>query len=154
VDIALVCVADVLVGLSFGAISVSGGLSPWVPVLMSLVVFAGGAQFAAVGAVLAGGSPAAGLLAGLVLNARLLPFAVAVAVLAVLVLAAGTYALRLLGPVLRHRLRVPDHVERLLGDAATVLLVAAVLAVRRAPFPVVVLAAAGTTAVLRLLGAR
>jgi 4-azaleucine resistance transporter AzlC len=77
-DIALVCVADILVGLSFGAITVSGGLPPWLPVTMSLLVFAGGAQFAAVGAVLAGGGAYAGVLAGLVLNARLLPFGTAV----------------------------------------------------------------------------
>ena len=38
-DIALVCVADVLVGASFGAISVSGGLSWWVLVLLSVLVF-------------------------------------------------------------------------------------------------------------------
>jgi 4-azaleucine resistance transporter AzlC len=78
-DIGLVCAADVLVGLSFGAITVSGGLPTWLPVVMSLLVFAGGAQFATVGAVLAGGSASAGVLAGLVLNARLLPFGVAVA---------------------------------------------------------------------------
>lgn len=78
-DIGLVLVADVLVGASFGAISVSGGLPGWVPVAMSLLVFAGGAQFAAVGVVLAGGSVAAAVVAGLVLNARLLPFGFAVA---------------------------------------------------------------------------
>ena len=78
-DIALVVVADVLVGASFGAISVSGGLPWWVPVVLSVVVFAGGAQLAAVGVVLAGGGAAAGVLAGLVLNARLLPFGFAVA---------------------------------------------------------------------------
>ncbi|WP_344980668.1 AzlC family ABC transporter permease [Streptosporangium fragile] len=78
-DIALVCLADMLVGASFGAIAVSGGLPLWVPVAMSLLVFAGGAQFAAVGVVLAGGGPAAGVVAGLVLNARLLPFGFAVA---------------------------------------------------------------------------
>ena len=78
-DIALVCVADVLVGASFGAISVSGGLNWWVPVLLSVLVFAGGAQFAAVGVVLAGGSAFAAVVAGLVLNARLLPFGFAVA---------------------------------------------------------------------------
>ena len=77
--VALVCVADAVVGASFGAISVSGGLPFWVPVAMSVLVFAGGAQFAAVGAVLAGGSPWAGVLAGLVLNGRLLPFGIAVA---------------------------------------------------------------------------
>ena len=77
-DIALVCLADAVVGVSFGAITVSGGLPAWQPVLMSLVVFAGGAQFAAVGAVLAGGSATAGALAGLVLNVRLLPYGFAV----------------------------------------------------------------------------
>lgn len=73
-DIALVCLADAIVGLSFGAIAVAGGLELWVPVAMSLFVFAGGAQFAALGVVLAGGSPAAGVMAGLVLNMRLLAF--------------------------------------------------------------------------------
>ncbi|HWC82341.1 MAG TPA: AzlC family ABC transporter permease [Pseudonocardiaceae bacterium] len=78
-DIALVCLADAIVGASFGAISVSGGLHPWVPIVMSVLVFAGGAQFAAVGVVLAGGSPVAAVLAGLILNARHLPFGFAVA---------------------------------------------------------------------------
>jgi len=78
-DIALVCAADALVGLSFGAITVSGGLPGWLPVALSVLVFAGGAQFAAVGAVLAGGGAASGVVAGLILNARLLPFGVAVA---------------------------------------------------------------------------
>jgi predicted branched-subunit amino acid permease len=46
---------------------------------MSLVIFAGGAQFAALGVVLAGGSPVAAVLAGLVPNARMLPYGFAVA---------------------------------------------------------------------------
>lgn len=78
-DIGLVCVAGAIIGLSFGAISVSGGLPVWAPITMSLLVFAGGAQFAAVGVALAGGSPVAAVAAGLVLNARLLPFGFAVA---------------------------------------------------------------------------
>jgi len=78
-DVALVCLADVVVGASFGAVTVGGGLPWWVPVAMSVLVFAGGAQFAAIGVVLAGGSPAAAVLAGLVLNARLLPYGFAVA---------------------------------------------------------------------------
>ncbi|MFG1998755.1 AzlC family ABC transporter permease [Spirillospora sp. NPDC048911] len=77
-DIALVCVADALVGASFGAIAVSGGLDAWVPITMSLLVFAGGAQFAAIGVVLAGGGAVAAVATGLVLNARLLPFGFAV----------------------------------------------------------------------------
>lgn len=78
-DIALVCLADALVGASFGAISVSGGLPLWVPVVMSLLVFAGGSQFAAVGVVLSGGGALAAVATGLVLNARLLPFGFTVA---------------------------------------------------------------------------
>ncbi|WP_425528035.1 AzlC family ABC transporter permease [Yinghuangia seranimata] len=77
-DIALVCVADALVGASFGAIAVSGGLAWWIPVAMSVLVFAGGAQFAAVGVVLSGGGPAAAVATGLVLNTRLLAFGFAV----------------------------------------------------------------------------
>jgi branched-subunit amino acid transport protein len=96
---------------------------------------------------------------------------------ALLVLAAGTHAFRVAGPLLRDRLTMPDHVERLTNDAATVLLVALavtaaftqghelagwarpsgvavalLLVLRRAPFPVVVVAAAATTALLRLCG--
>ncbi|MGW6912640.1 AzlD domain-containing protein [Kitasatospora sp. NPDC054939] len=92
-------------------------------------------------------------------------------------LAVGTLAFRLAGPLLGHRLTVPDRVQRLLSVAAAVLLVALVatgaltqgqdfagwarpagvlvalvLALRRAPFPLVVVAAVGTTALLRLCG--
>jgi predicted branched-subunit amino acid permease len=78
-DIGLVALADGVVGLSFGAIAVSGGQPSWVPLAMSTAVFAGGAQFAALYIVLGGGAPAAAALAGLVLNTRLLPFGFAVA---------------------------------------------------------------------------
>lgn len=78
-DVGLVCVADGIVGVSFGATSVGGGLDWWVPVTLSLLVFAGGAQIAAVGVVLAGGSPLAAVLAGAVLNTRLFPYGFAVA---------------------------------------------------------------------------
>lgn len=95
----------------------------------------------------------------------------------ILALAVGTYGLRLAGVVLRDRLDLPAGVRRLLPIAAAALLAAlavtaalteagafagfarpagvlvgAVLAWRRAPFVVVVLAAAGTAAVLRLCG--
>lgn len=98
-------------------------------------------------------------------------------VLAVVALAVGTYALRLAGVVLADRLRLPDQISRLLPMAAVALLAAlavtaalteagqaagvarpagvlvgVVLAWRRAPFVVVVLAAAATAAGLRLLG--
>jgi len=78
-DVALVCLADGIVGVSFGATAVAGGQPGWLPVLMSLVVFAGGAQFAALGVVLAGGSPVAAVAAGALLNTRLLPYGLGVA---------------------------------------------------------------------------
>lgn len=71
--------ADGVVGVSFGAIAVAGGQPAWVPLAMSPAVFAGGAQFAALYIVLGGGSAVAALVAGLVLNARMLPFGFAVA---------------------------------------------------------------------------
>lgn len=97
--------------------------------------------------------------------------------MAVLGLAAGTYAMRLAGPLLAQRLTVPEQAQRLLGLSATALLAAlvataaltdasgfagwartigvavgAVAALLRAPFVVVVLLAADTTAALRALG--
>jgi branched-subunit amino acid transport protein len=95
----------------------------------------------------------------------------------VLLLAAGTYAFRLSGVLLAGRVTMPDRVRRLLPLAAAVLLAALaataaltegggfagvarpagvlvglVLAWRRAPFLLVVVAAAVTAAGLRLLG--
>ncbi|MBQ1093542.1 AzlD domain-containing protein [Streptomyces sp. B93] len=95
----------------------------------------------------------------------------------ILALAVGTYAFRLVGPVLHGRVQLPVRVQELLSAGAVVLLVAllatgalteggdwagwarpagvlagGVLAWRRAPFLVVVLGAAITTAALRALG--
>jgi len=95
----------------------------------------------------------------------------------ILVLGAGTYALRVAGPLLGERLSPSPAARRLLERAAVVLLtaltalaaltqdgglagaarpagvlVAGALAWRRAPFLVIVLSAAATTAALRLLG--
>lgn len=78
-DISLVCAAGGVVGVSFGAISVAGGLPVWVPVVMSLVVYAGAAQFSAVGILLAGGGPFAAAATGLLLNTRNAAFSLAVA---------------------------------------------------------------------------
>ncbi|WP_067497871.1 AzlD domain-containing protein [Actinoplanes sp. TFC3] len=97
----------------------------------------------------------------------------------ILVLALGTYLMRLSGVLLRERLELSDQVQRLLPMAAAALLAAlagtaalmqasgfagvarpagvavgALLAWRRAPFVVVVLAAAATSALLRLAGVR
>ncbi|MGK5674210.1 AzlC family ABC transporter permease [Micromonospora sp. URMC 106] len=77
-DVAALGAAMVAVGASFGAVAVAAGLPAWATVAMSLLVFAGGAQFMAVGLV-AAGSPLAAVLAGLLLNARHLPFGLALA---------------------------------------------------------------------------
>ncbi|WLW53010.1 AzlC family ABC transporter permease [Streptomyces sp. YU58] len=78
-DSALVWFASGIVGVSFGAIAVADGLPVWVPVVMSLVVYAGSAQFSAVGVLLAGGGPAAATATGLLLNTRTVAFSLAVA---------------------------------------------------------------------------
>lgn len=98
---------------------------------------------------------------------------------AILALAVGTYTMRLSGVLLRERLELSDSLLRLLPMAATALLAAlaataaltesggfagvarpagvavgALLAWRRVPFVLVVLAAAGTAALLRAIGTR
>ncbi|MFF7154876.1 AzlD domain-containing protein [Streptomyces sp. NPDC008139] len=98
--------------------------------------------------------------------------------LATVALGAGTFAFRFAGPVLRARVTLSPRLERLMALCVVVLLAALVAtsglteghgfagvarpagvavgglcAWRRAPFLVVVLAAAATTAALRLLGA-
>lgn len=78
-DVALICVAAALVGASFGAIAVGSGLPVWLPMLMSVVVFAGAAQFMFVGIVATGGNPIAAMAAGLLVNVRHVPFGFAVA---------------------------------------------------------------------------
>ncbi|MET8146815.1 AzlC family ABC transporter permease [Actinoplanes sp. NPDC049668] len=76
-DAAAIAAAMVAVGASFGAIAIAYGMPAWVPFLMSTAVFAGGAQFLAVG-LIAAGNPLAAVAAGLLLNARHLPFGLAV----------------------------------------------------------------------------
>jgi 4-azaleucine resistance transporter AzlC len=78
-DAAALGAAMVVVGASFGALAVSAGVSTLTAVAMSLLVFAGGSQFLAVAIVAAGGAPVAAVLGGLLLNARHLPFGLAVA---------------------------------------------------------------------------
>lgn len=98
-------------------------------------------------------------------------------VVAVVLLGVGTFAFRLAGPTLRARVEISPRVEKLMMVGVAVLfsalvavsaliegqefagyarpagvLVGGVLAWRKAPFVIVVIAAAGTAAVLRLLG--
>jgi branched-subunit amino acid transport protein len=99
------------------------------------------------------------------------------AVVVIVLLALGTYAMRLAGVALAGRVTLPEPVRRLLPLAAVALLAAlavtaalteagrwagvarpagvlvgVILAWRKAPFAVVVIAAAATAAGLRLLG--
>jgi len=78
-DASLVWLAGGIVGVSFGAIAVAGGLPVWVPIAMSLFVYAGSAQFSAVGVLLAGGGPLAATATGLLLNTRTAAYSLAVA---------------------------------------------------------------------------
>ncbi|NUJ87364.1 branched-chain amino acid ABC transporter permease [Plantibacter sp. MCCC 1A11337] len=76
--IALVCVADGLVGISYGAVAVHSGIQPWVVLALALLVLAGASEILFVGIVAAGGSPLTAALAGLLVNARHLPFGLAI----------------------------------------------------------------------------
>jgi 4-azaleucine resistance transporter AzlC len=57
-------------GISFGLIAVTSGLSPAKACAMSLLIFTGASQFAAVGVVASGGSPASAVASALFLAAR------------------------------------------------------------------------------------
>src|SRR5690349_11570416 len=77
-DVLALCAAVFVVGLSFGAIAAAAGIPIIKIAAMSAFVFAGGSQFLAAGIVSAGGSMLAIVLAGLLLNARHLPFGLAI----------------------------------------------------------------------------
>jgi predicted branched-subunit amino acid permease len=66
-------------GLSYGVLAVAAGLSPLVATASSVLVLAGGSQFAFVGVLAAGGNPMAGAVGGLLLNLRYLAFGFAIA---------------------------------------------------------------------------
>jgi 4-azaleucine resistance transporter AzlC len=68
-----------LIAVSFGVLARTSGLSLVMTCAMSLLVFAGGAQFLAVATIAAGGTPLAAVLGGIVLNARHLPYGLAMA---------------------------------------------------------------------------
>lgn len=76
-DIALACLAVWVIGLSYGAIAVASGFPIWFPVAQSTLVLAGASEFLFIGIVAAGGNPIAAALAGLLVNARHLPYGLA-----------------------------------------------------------------------------
>jgi 4-azaleucine resistance transporter AzlC len=77
-DALALAAALMVVGMSFGALAAAAGVPFVLAVGMSVLVFAGGSQFLAVAVVAAGGAPVAAVVAGLLLNLRLLPFGLAV----------------------------------------------------------------------------
>ncbi|MEV0087890.1 AzlC family ABC transporter permease [Saccharopolyspora sp. NPDC050642] len=77
-DVLSMALAMAIVGASLGAIAVSKGVPLWMITLMGAVVFAGGSEFMVVGLVTAGAAPVTAVLGGLMLNARHLPFGMAV----------------------------------------------------------------------------
>lgn len=76
-DIAVTCLAVLFIGLSYGATAVASGFPLWVPAAQSVLVLAGASEFLFIGIVAAGGSPFAAALAGLLVNARHLPYGLA-----------------------------------------------------------------------------
>src|SRR5687768_13342205 len=59
-------------GVSYGVLASAAGLPAWLAVLMSMLVFAGSSQFAAVAVLGSGGAAAAAVLSGSLLNSRYL----------------------------------------------------------------------------------
>ncbi len=132
-------------GISFGVLAVAAGLSPAQACVMSMLTFTGASQLAFVGVLAAGGGAPAALGPAVILalrNARklgprvhrvldLVPVPLLAALILVQTFSTG------------HRL--------VLDARVPALAVAAVLVWRRAPFLVVVLAAAAMAAALRAL---
>jgi 4-azaleucine resistance transporter AzlC len=70
--------ATIAVGISFGVLA-APVIGTFATIAMSVIVFAGSAQFAAVSTLAAGGTAGASVLAGLLMNARFLPMGIAAA---------------------------------------------------------------------------
>lgn len=67
---ASIAIATGLYGVSFGALSVASGLSFWQTMVLSLLLFSGGSQFAFIGVVAAGGTGVAAMSASSLLGIR------------------------------------------------------------------------------------
>src|SRR4051794_14728316 len=70
-------IAGGLVAVSFGVVAQDAGFSELAAIVMSVIVFAGSAQFAAVAIVAHGGAAGAAIVAAALVNARFLPMGVA-----------------------------------------------------------------------------
>jgi 4-azaleucine resistance transporter AzlC len=74
-----IALAVFVFGASFGVLAVAAHLPAWSVVMMSALVFAGSAQFAALGVIAAGGSVLTAIFAGALLNLRFIATGIAVA---------------------------------------------------------------------------
>jgi 4-azaleucine resistance transporter AzlC len=70
-------IAGGLLAVSFGVVAQQAGLSRTATILMSVIVFAGSAQFTAIAILGAGGTVGAAVVAGALINSRFLPMGVA-----------------------------------------------------------------------------
>ncbi|WP_157062794.1 AzlC family ABC transporter permease [Actinopolyspora mortivallis] len=77
IPVASMALALAVVGASLGAIAVTKGVPLWLVTLMAALVFAGGSELLAVGMATSGAAPFAVVLGGLLLNARHLPYGLA-----------------------------------------------------------------------------
>jgi 4-azaleucine resistance transporter AzlC len=64
-------------GVSFGVLA-KPIMGPVAPVVMSIIVFSGGAQFAALSVLQASGTPLAAIVAGMLMNSRWVPMSLAI----------------------------------------------------------------------------
>jgi 4-azaleucine resistance transporter AzlC len=74
-----IALAVFVFGISFGVLAIAAHLPGWAAVLMSVLVFAGSSQFAALGVISAGGSVLTAIFAGALLNLRYIATGIAVA---------------------------------------------------------------------------
>lgn len=62
-----------VLSMSFGVVATEGGFSPLAAIVMSAIVFAGSAQFTALGILVAGGGVGAAVAASALMNSRFVP---------------------------------------------------------------------------------
>ena len=119
-----------VLGASFGVLA-KPVMGPVAPIVMSVLVFSGGAQFAALSVLASGGTTAAAIAAGLLMNARWVPMGFAI------------------GPSLRGGLRSRALQGQAIVDARVAGLAAAAVAIALRRSMIVVVVAALTAAATR-----
>ncbi len=70
--------ATLPLGMTFGALAVTGGWGPWAPIVASMLAFSGSAQFAAATVLAGGGGSALAVSAAALMNARFVPMGLAI----------------------------------------------------------------------------